>query len=609
MTPMNTDPLQEQIARLLAYIQPTCCPMDMVYYAGDLSMISSKLESQSVAKTLFLVLWAGKIYAYFYNPNESLTCPFCLLHAIKRNLPPSGPEYSAIVSKKTLRSDTPVIAPDALINLLLASFEHINHHPLFQNGSKALIYTLNNRTISFEVLFNEPGCERCNTALSADYLPLDNASNLNSSSAMRYFSIDHYQPLMEDFCGKSLGLVNHIAYDLQLPVASCTAKLMYHKDKHELTLGRANKFNHGKTIAIIEALERLAGLNHSHDRHIIFKSFEQIEDQALDPRQFCLHAPAQYALTNFPFVPFHPNLQLPWVKGIELIKNKEVLVCASAIFYGSKQSRQYPMLAFESSNGCAVGSTYDEAILSGILEVIERDAFLYSWYKRASLPDITERMLSSADIETIYTKFKLFSDVDVHFYDAASEHGIPSVFVLAVGRRKGKPRFAAAGGAGINYYDAAKSALYELSCHYIRLQYLLSQPGELDRALLMLHDSSRVLKMEDHGLVNALSDAAPRFEFLLEQKLTLPFRGLEISATCNPKQTLEHILGRLAHIGLTVVAVDQTPLLMRKKQLVCVKVLISDMLPITFGHSYSRLDSKRLATIESFSSVYPHPFP
>ena len=42
----------------------------------------------------------------------------------------------------------------------------------------------------------------------------------------------------------------------------------------------------------------------------------------------------------------------------------------------------------ESSNGCASGGCLTEAVYFGLMEVIERDAFLLAWYGRARLPEI-----------------------------------------------------------------------------------------------------------------------------------------------------------------------------------------------------------------------------
>src|SRR5262249_33310171 len=47
-----------------------------------------------------------------------------------------------------------------------------------------------------------------------------------------------------------------------------------------------------------------------------------------------------------------------------------------------------PMFAIANASGCAVGCTRDEAILQGLLELIERDACALWWYTRAARPAI-----------------------------------------------------------------------------------------------------------------------------------------------------------------------------------------------------------------------------
>ena len=42
----------------------------------------------------------------------------------------------------------------------------------------------------------------------------------------------------------------------------------------------------------------------------------------------------------------------------------------------------------ESSNGCASGGALAEAVYFGLMEVVERDAFLIAWYAKAELPEI-----------------------------------------------------------------------------------------------------------------------------------------------------------------------------------------------------------------------------
>ena len=42
----------------------------------------------------------------------------------------------------------------------------------------------------------------------------------------------------------------------------------------------------------------------------------------------------------------------------------------------------------ESSNGCASGGSPEEAVYFGLMEVVERDAFLLAWYGQVPLTEI-----------------------------------------------------------------------------------------------------------------------------------------------------------------------------------------------------------------------------
>lgn len=568
---------------------------------------------------IILIYWPNKMYTYYYKKYQHQSCPNCLIKAINRNLDNKGPNYHEITSYETLLSETIVFKPEILMYSLLIGLSHIdNNTEWFLNGSKVIVSLLDNLNIEIENLFIEPDCSICNKDVSS-IISLSNSISenvLNPLSPTRNYPVEYYQELAKDVCGKSIGFVRDISYDLQLPIASCSATLIFDQYKHELTLGRGKRFNDCHNIATIEALERLAGLKESYGMEIIKDTFYNLGDKVIDPRQYCLHTDEQYNIDKFPFEKFQYNLELPWIKGVDLINNNEVYVCASMVFYGSKYTRQFKMLAFESSNGCAVGSTYTEAILAALFEIIERDSFLYTWYKRKACSNITNFILEDNDIDLMRNKIMMFSNIDIQFYNSTMDYGVPSIFALAYSDRKDMPAFAAAAGTGINYYEAAKSALNELSCHYVRLQYLFSKKDINAKAMHMLQDSNKVKTMEDHGIVNALPEAYNRFDFLIESKVKFKTHDLkcqEITEAKTPAQTLSVLIDKFKKYNFNIIVVDQTPIFMRKRNLYCVKVLVSNMLPITFGHIYSRINSYRLLnsnnSILEFSSLYPHPFP
>lgn len=64
-------------------------------------------------------------------------------------------------------------------------------------------------------------------------------------------------------------------------------------------------------------------------------------------------------------------------------QNRPILVPESIAYYSLGHRDAY---VYETSNGCAIGGSLEEAIFHGILEVVERDAFLLTWYAELPLP-------------------------------------------------------------------------------------------------------------------------------------------------------------------------------------------------------------------------------
>ncbi|WP_242910572.1 YcaO-like family protein [Actinomadura terrae] len=102
---------------------------------------------------------------------------------------------------------------------------------------------------------------------------------------------------------------------------------------------------------------------------------------AVDPREFALYSPAQYAQRGFPFVPMTGDLKITWTPGRDLGDGAEVLVPASLTyvnyFRGPRRSEpptNYPILA-----GTATGTSLHQAQRAALEEVLERDAVTLWW--------------------------------------------------------------------------------------------------------------------------------------------------------------------------------------------------------------------------------------
>ncbi len=199
--------------------------------------------------------------------------------------------------------------------------------------------------------------------------------------------------------------------------------------------GQANRTATSRRLAFLEGLERYAGTHRRRGTTPVLGSYHQLAADALDPRTCGVYAPETYA--NDPLLsPFDPDREIPWVRGHSLRDERPVLVPARLAHYSAGVDADN--FVFECSNGCATGSGLAEAILFGLLERVERDAFLLAWYGRARLTEIDLATLTDPEVRAMTGRAALHG-YDIHVYDTRMGPPVPVVTALAV-RRDWGPR-------------------------------------------------------------------------------------------------------------------------------------------------------------------------
>jgi len=80
--------------------------------------------------------------------------------------------------------------------------------------------------------------------------------------------------------------------------------------------------------------------------------------------------------------PLPSSTPLEWVLGWDLLNDEEILVPANAVYHPYTPIGGGLQLFRSNTNGLAAGNTIEEAVLHGLLEVIERDALSAAEYTR-----------------------------------------------------------------------------------------------------------------------------------------------------------------------------------------------------------------------------------
>ncbi|MER6197076.1 TOMM precursor leader peptide-binding protein [Streptomyces sp. NPDC001586] len=393
--------------------------------------------------------------------------------------------------------------------------------------------------------------------------------------------------------------------------------------------GRARTFADSERIALFEAVERYAGMRPTGRRTDLRASFAALgPDQALDPERLGLPDPAHHGHPGSPTVPYTPDLPLHWVRGWSLTHRRPTAV-PEHVAYWDVPGPDRTRVVYESSNGCGLGNSPEEAALYGLFEVAERDAFLMAWYaatplRRVRLPaDDTDTLLLADRAAAAGYRLLLL--------DATNDFAVPAVLAVCryEGDRPDAPRMFLAAGAHHDPRAAIRSAVAEVVTNVLEAphrSFAEGGPRDPERLRPMLERPELVLTLDDHVGLSTLPEAAPRLEFLFADTPTVPVAEAWPGAPApvpDLSDLLTRTVERLARAGLEVITVDQSePGLRERFGLHCVKAVVPGALPMTFGHVNRRtLGLPRLLEVphrlgrttrpgrHGQLPLHPHPFP
>jgi len=164
----------------------------------------------------------------------------------------------------------------------------------------------------------------------------------------------------------------------------------------QLSAGKGTSDSVARAGALCEALERYSAI-FSGDEPRRRATLEELGEPAISPNDQMNFSDRQYAQrqdwnaratshrTHVP-EPFDPSVPIDWSPVWSLTHERERLIPTALCYHGTAiVGRRY---CVGDSNGNAAGNTVEEAILHGLLELVERDHVALWWYNRLRVPAI-----------------------------------------------------------------------------------------------------------------------------------------------------------------------------------------------------------------------------
>ncbi|WP_152442593.1 TOMM precursor leader peptide-binding protein [Nocardiopsis kunsanensis] len=390
--------------------------------------------------------------------------------------------------------------------------------------------------------------------------------------------------------------------------------------------GHADTYAASLRLGLLEGMERQSGLLPRNRRPAVRGSYRELADEALDPRELGTYDDRFYE-HNPGFQRFSEDTPLTWVRAYSLGRQRPVLVPEVSVYYhGNGDDKK---IVQECSNGCATGGSPEEAALHGLLERIERDAFLLAWYGQLPTTEIDADSWRSRPLRWLIRRLALYG-YRARFFDARPAFDVPVVVAVAERVDGGPGTLCFGASAAPDPEAAAEAALRETAYEVPHAAGYAAHSRQ--RLLSMAADFTRIRELADHPRLYGLPEMRTHADHFLgprgADRETVPAEQVyeewyrKRPHTGDLTDDLRYCRDELARAGFDTLVVDQTSPEQRRSGVHTVCVLTPGLLPIDFGWDRQRaLLMPRIGRVardhgwepqrvrEALSAAVPHPFP
>jgi bacteriocin biosynthesis cyclodehydratase domain-containing protein len=316
--------------------------------------------------------------------------------------------------------------------------------------------------------------------------------------------------------------------------------------------GKGTTDAQARTSAVCEAIERYASMFQGYEDHVV-ASLEELGPRGIHPNDCMLFSETQYterrirdkSASHFAWIPrpLQNNERLWWSPVTSLLDGATRYLPTAHVYFHSEELAD-PVgtaVCMVDSNGNAAGRTMTEAILQGLLELVERDATALWWYPRCRLPGVALASYRSEFVDNCLEHHASLGR-DLWVLDATSDLRVPSF--AAISRRRTAP----------------EQIIFGFGCHVDATVALHRALGELNQLLVGV-DSFAKARGPD-------GDATSRW---LQHGSLATDRHLEPDRTARESRrddypswdgdtvgALHHCVHTIGQAGLDVLAIDLT---------------------------------------------------
>lgn len=187
--------------------------------------------------------------------------------------------------------------------------------------------------------------------------------------------------------------------------------------------GKGITKEHAKASAMMEGFERYSAEKQTDDE-VIIASINEISDfgEHIDP--VSLNLPKELEKKGI------DDISIEWTVSKDIISGDSFYVPTNAVYHPYLHDNNVQSLFKSNTNGLASGNILEEAILHGMLEVIERDAWSIFELTHKNYAQIDLESIESETVNDIISKFES-EGIKIKLMDFTADIKIPTIAASA----------------------------------------------------------------------------------------------------------------------------------------------------------------------------------
>lgn len=368
-----------------------------------------------------------------------------------------------------------------------------------------------------------------------------------------------------------------------------------------------------------EFIERYCATNYMNDHNIklYYNTFEEQSKcgDCLNPRELIDFNDNANLRNGSEFSVYSDDSMVSWIIGTEETEGKTVWIPAQKVFLGMPFINGEQMYMQLISTGLACGSTYYDAMLGSLYEVIERDSFMLTWLLRLPSKRIVVDSFKNRELQELYSHItnNLVGEDELLIYDISQTDGIYTILTFIRNSNLSSFGLITSSAADIDPECALLKSLEELCLTQGYAYYILCENEDAKDSIAEMKVSD-VTSLGNHIKYYGTGNRSDEFDFLDVTNASINLSDMcRCQTLLDKKESALYVIELLKKQNLSVFTVDVTRQEIMECGLFTIKTIIPGYNDLDNSHNSRLIANKRLLDLKKKYNVSinnaPHPFP